>query len=97
MTTASVSEAKNQLSALLRLVQTGQSVLITDRGIPVARLEPVRLGVGISPGVLNLAQQGLVQLPENEPNADWLDLPRPAVTSGPRSSALLLEERRDGR
>ncbi len=97
MTTASVSEAKNQLSALLRLVQAGQSVLITDRGIPVARLEPVRLGVGISPGVLSLAQQGLVQLPESEPTADWLDLPRPAVTSGPCGSALLLEERREGR
>lgn len=97
MKNASVSEAKNQLCALLRLVQAGQPVLITDRGIPVARLEPVRLGTGIPLRVLGLAQQGLVQLPELEPNGDWLDLPRPAVAPGPCGSTLLLDERREGR
>jgi prevent-host-death family protein len=95
MTTASVSEAKNQLSALLRLVQAGQSVLITDRGTPVARLEPVRLGPGISARVLGLAQQGLVQLPETEPTHDWLDLPRPAMTPGRGGSEHLLDARRE--
>ncbi len=30
-------QAKNQLSALLKLVQAGQSILITDRGVNVAR------------------------------------------------------------
>lgn len=97
MTTSSVSEAKNQLSALLRLVQAGESVLITDRGIPVARLEPVRLGAGIPASVLGLAQQGLVELPEIEPTDDWLDLPRPGVTAGQSGSDLLLDERREGR
>jgi len=57
----------------------------------------VRLGRGIPPRVLGLAQQGLVQLPELEPNGDWLDLPRPAVTPGPCGSALLLEERGESR
>lgn len=97
MTTASVSEAKNQLSALLKLVQAGQSVLITDRGIPVARLEPVTLGPGIPPQILRLAQQGLVRLPEREPDTEWLDLPRPTVAPGPCASEILLDERRQGR
>lgn len=97
MVTASVSDAKNQLSALLRLVQGGESVLITDRGIPVARLEPVRLGAGIPARVLGLAQQGLVQLPEVEPTGEWLDAPRPAPTDGSSASELLLDERRGAR
>lgn len=97
MTTASVSEAKNQLSALLRLVQAGQPVLITDRGVPVARLEPVSLGTGIPPRTLGLAHQGLVTLPESEPGTEWLDRPRPTPTPGPSASECLLEERRQGR
>lgn len=97
MTTASVSEAKNQLSALLKLVQAGQSVVITDRGVPVARLEPVQLGAGVPPRMLALAQQGLVRLPAREPDASWLDLPRPTPTPGPSLSSLVIDERRSGR
>ncbi|HET9132827.1 MAG TPA: type II toxin-antitoxin system prevent-host-death family antitoxin [Gemmatimonadales bacterium] len=97
MATASVSDAKNQLSALLRLVQGGESVLITDRGVPVARLEPVRLGTGIPPRVVGLAQHGLVQLPDIEPTAGWLEAPRATPAPGPSGSDLLLDERRDAR
>ncbi|MGH9291535.1 MAG: type II toxin-antitoxin system Phd/YefM family antitoxin, partial [Acidimicrobiales bacterium] len=39
---ASVSEAKSSLSALLDRVRAGESVLIVDRGRPIARLEPLR-------------------------------------------------------
>jgi len=41
MTTVSVTEAKNNLSKLLKKVRHGQSILILDRNIPVARLEPL--------------------------------------------------------
>jgi prevent-host-death family protein len=34
----SIREMKNRLSKYLKLVQTGQEVVITDRGRPVARL-----------------------------------------------------------
>lgn len=97
MTSASISEAKNQLSALLKLVQAGQSVVITDRGVPVARLEPVRLGAGVPPRMIALAQQGLVRLPSREPDASWLDLPRVTPTPGPSLSSLVIDERRSGR
>jgi prevent-host-death family protein len=40
MKTSSVSETKNQLSALLDQVRRGVSILITDRGTAVARLVP---------------------------------------------------------
>ncbi|MHB1310353.1 MAG: type II toxin-antitoxin system Phd/YefM family antitoxin, partial [Limisphaerales bacterium] len=41
MKTASIAMAKNQLSRLLRQVRGGESILITDRNQPVARLQPV--------------------------------------------------------
>ena len=41
MKTASVPQSKDALSRLLRFVKAGKSVLILDRDVPVARLEPV--------------------------------------------------------
>ena len=41
---ASVSEAKNRLSALLDRVRHGHTIVIEDRGVPVARLEPIAGG-----------------------------------------------------
>jgi prevent-host-death family protein len=40
MKRATITEAKNGLSALIDQVKAGESILITDRGVPVARLEP---------------------------------------------------------
>jgi prevent-host-death family protein len=97
MSTESISSAKNNLSALIKRVQAGESVVITDHGVPVARLEPMQLGAGVPPRILGLAQQGLVRLPEREPDASWLDLPRPDAPAGPTASAILLDERRQGR
>ena len=41
MKIASISQTKNQLSAILDRVRHGETVLIVDRDQPVARLEPV--------------------------------------------------------
>jgi antitoxin (DNA-binding transcriptional repressor) of toxin-antitoxin stability system len=41
MKTASISMAKNQLSALIALVRKGETVIITDRDQPVAQLSPL--------------------------------------------------------
>jgi prevent-host-death family protein len=40
MKTASVSELKTKLSAYLLGVKNGEEVLVTERGIPIARLIP---------------------------------------------------------
>jgi prevent-host-death family protein len=40
MKSATITEAKNGLSALIDRVRAGESIVITDRGIPVAVLEP---------------------------------------------------------
>jgi prevent-host-death family protein len=97
MKSASISVAKNQLSALVKEVQGGQSVMITDRGVPVAQLVPVRAGRGIPARVIGLAQQGLARLPEQPPSAKWLDLPWPKLGRGPSAVDGLLAERAEGR
>ena len=90
----SISNAKNRLSALIKQVQGGDPVVITDRGVPVAKLVPIRLGTGVPARVLSLAQQGLAWLPEQSPDAAWLDLPWPDLVPGPSPVELLLDERR---
>ena len=44
MKKASITDAKNNLSALIDGLKGGSPVLIVDRGRPVARLEPVTHG-----------------------------------------------------
>jgi prevent-host-death family protein len=97
MRSESISRAKNNLSALVKEVQAGKTILITDRGVPVAKLVPVRLGKGVPPRVLALAQQGLVSLPERPPSLEWLDLPMPRLGPGRSAVDVLLEERLDSR
>ena len=47
--------------------------------------------------ILSLAQQGLARLPEQTPDAAWLDLPWPDMRPGPSPVNLLLDERRETR
>ncbi len=96
MKTESISRAKNNLSALIKRVQRGEPVLITDRGVPVAKLVPVQLGAGIPARMVALAQQGLVRLPEHVPDASWLDLPWPKVKPGPSVVQMVIQEREEG-
>lgn len=97
MRSESISSAKNRLSALVKEVQEGEPVWITDRGVPVAKLVPIRLGRGVPPRVLGLAQQGLARLPERAPSAKWLELPWPKLKAGTSPVDALLAERREGR
>ena len=41
-----ISQAKRQLSGLLKRVAAGEEVVITKRGKPGARIEPTYLGEG---------------------------------------------------
>ncbi len=100
MKSVSVSVAKNTLSALLRKVGAGTPITITDRGTPVAQLVPPVAQVrGIPPRFLELAELGVVKLPEREPRANWdNDLPAPPrLSKGASAVETLLEERRTGR
>ena len=41
MIRATISEVKNRMSAYLRLVKSGESVLVMERKTPIARIVPV--------------------------------------------------------
>ncbi len=97
MKKASITEAKNNLSALIDGLKSGSSVLIVDRGRPVARLEPVTAGDdGGQDGRLSrLIRDGVVRPRRAGP-------PRTLFTTQPPHSSAsavdaLIEERREGR
>lgn len=99
MKSVSTSWAKNNLSRLLREVRGGATVTITDRGVPVAKLSPPGPTRGIPAYAIELAQRGLLVLPEREPTADWdRDLPPPPrLPDGVSLVAMLLEDRENDR
>jgi prevent-host-death family protein len=96
MRTVSVADAKNRLSALLKLVRAGQTVTITDRGMPVARLVPINTADRPADDRLDaLASQGLVVRSEHALNLKEMKRRRIRLPAGASLSDLLLEERRE--
>ena len=69
MTSVGVRELRQRASELLRLVEKGETVEITDRGRPVARLTPLPEGTPLE----QLRAAGEVDLA----SADTGDLPEP--------------------
>ena len=99
MKSASITEAKNRLSALIDGLKSGSPVLIVDRGRPVARLEPVTSGPSPAPDarLSRLIRNGIVRPARSAmPRALFTELP-PRPISGASAVEALLEERRHGR
>ena len=101
MKKASITEAKNQLSALIDRVRHGESVVITDRGRPVARLEPVR-GTAAEDDEMRLdrlERAGIIRRPKTPPSKAWVK--KLIARRLPRATAsvlqALLDERAEGR
>ncbi len=71
MKRTSISAAKNGLSALIDRVRHGESVIIEDRGVPVARIESVAVPgrQGVEGRAARLERQGAL---------------RPAIAPAPR-------------
>ena len=92
-----ISNAKNNLSALLREVQQGVSIVITDHGRPVARLEPMTGSGDADDRLRALVAEGLVSLPRRASDGSLQELPMPSVTAGPSALDYLLEQREGGR
>lgn len=101
MKRATITEAKNGMSALIDQVRAGESILITDRGVPVARLEPAATS-GPRPQddeqgrIARLERAGLLR----RGSGDFRELlSRPLASTADGSSVvdLLLEERESER
>lgn len=97
MKSATITDAKNGLSALIDLVRGGESVVITDRGRPVARLEPVASADDAPGRLLRLERAGIVRMGQGAPPVAMIRRPAPRASRGASAVDVLLDERRDGR
>jgi len=93
MITVSVKELKNRLTQHLRRVKQGEKVIITDRGKPIALIQPIQSAapvVSLQARLAKLAVQGFVTLPTRKP----LRKVRTVKVSGRSISRTILEDRR---
>ena len=96
---ASITEAKNSLSALIDGLKAGSTVLIVDRGRPVARLEPVTGDAkDAQDGRLSrLLRDGVIRLRRSDPSRRLFSNQPPRVRAGASGVDALARERREGR
>jgi prevent-host-death family protein len=85
-------ELKTRLGTYMRHVKAGATIIVTERGRPIAELRPVAAGAGLEERLYQLAARGLVsrEVRESSPLIDF----RPIVTAQSVSQALV-EERDD--
>jgi prevent-host-death family protein len=99
MKKTSITEAKNQLSALIDRVREGETIWITDRGRPVARLGPVEPQGGSDPeGYLDrLERAGILRKGLAQPPIALMRRAGPRIKAGRSVVRAILEERSEGR
>jgi antitoxin (DNA-binding transcriptional repressor) of toxin-antitoxin stability system len=99
MKTASITETKNRLSALLDFVRRGESVLILDRRRPIVRLEPVsQTTLEAEAGLLlSWERQGLIKRANKPLPEEFFSEPLPVSHLEGSLLEALLGERREGR
>jgi len=97
MERVSISQLKDQLSAYLKKVRAGETVLVMDRNRPVAQLTPVAKPARDAERIAKLEAEGILTPPKGPPlTLDELRRLR-VVAPGARVLEALLEERREGR
>lgn len=98
MLVATITEAKNRLSALIDQVRAGESILIVDRGTPVARLESaVSAAPDVEGRIARLERAGALRAARKPPAIELLSTDPPSPRLGASAVAALLKERREGR
>ena len=96
MKMASISQTKNQLSALIDQVRQGETIVITDRERPVAKLVPAQAEIGeeAAGALAQLERKGIIRRGDGE--AHRL-APRIKPRDGASALAALIEDREQGR
>lgn len=102
MIMANVATAKNQLSRLLRRVKLGESILITDRNRPVARLVPIESGEcqGSEADLIGALCHSGVVCPPTGKRLDveqFLAAPRPVLRADASLARAVIEDREEAR
>ena len=84
-------ELKTRLGTYLQRVREGRTLVVTDRGEPVAELRPLPSDDSLPPALLKLSAKGTVTLPTRD------DLPafRPIRSRGASVADAVGEDRED--
>lgn len=93
MSTVGVKELKNRLTQYLRRTKHGEEVIVTERGRPIAVIQPIQTAARLDSRearLARLAARGLLTLPTRKP----LKRVRMAKASGRPLSQTIIEERR---
>lgn len=101
MESAGVAELKARLSEYLARVKSGEEVLVTDRGRPVARLVPVGVGAvaddeAETARLREMEREGLVRLGSGKLSEGFFEREHPEDPEGLLVEAVR-EEREEGR
>jgi prevent-host-death family protein len=100
MKRASVTEAKNGLSALLDRVRHGETVIIEDRGTPIAQISPLTGAASRMPDrdrLTRLERQGVLRPSAPAPPAKRHRQPPARPRRRVSLSELVRRERDEGR
>ena len=93
MSAVGVKELKNRLTYYLRRTKAGEEVIVTERGKPIAVLQPIQSATNVRSLETRLAQleaQGLLTAPQRKP----LKRVRRVKVGGPPLSTIILDDRR---
>lgn len=95
MQRASITEARNGFSSLLKNVRQGETVLITDRGRPVAQLGPCLASE--DPRIARLEAEGVLRPPQQKLDLEaFLKAELPRLPDGVRASDAVTADRDEG-
>jgi prevent-host-death family protein len=85
-----IRELRLNLSRYVARVRTGTEVIVTDHGLPVARLGPVDAQEA---HLARLMREGVIK-PAKRPKSATLPPPVPMEGQGPLASEIVLRDRR---
>jgi prevent-host-death family protein len=74
--TTGVADLKARLSLYLRRVKAGEEILVTERGVPIARLVPVGDRAESGDELAELERQGLLRIGTGRLPSGFWKLPR---------------------
>ncbi|MGH7854951.1 MAG: type II toxin-antitoxin system Phd/YefM family antitoxin [Candidatus Binatia bacterium] len=93
MSAVGIKELKNSLTRYLRRCKQGEEVIVTDRGTPIALIQPIKAAkapVSLEAKLAKAAAQGLVALPTRKISGRV----RVIKAKGKAVSKIILEDRR---
>ena len=95
MVTVSISELKNKLSAYVDKARRGETVLVLDRGVPVAQLAPAT-DLPDDERIARLVRKGIVRPGRGMIPDDFFERPRPKLPDGVSIVDAVIAEREEG-